>query len=108
MKRTIEIAINGNRYPCRVLLGGYLRFRDITGKEATSIDTQSISDLATLLYCFVAASCHSAGIPFDLSMYDFCDSLEMEELERFLTLYNAEADAGPEEASDADKKKAAP
>lgn len=37
-------------------------------------------------------------------MYDFCDSLEMEELERFLTLFNAEADAGPEYASDADKK----
>lgn len=108
MKRTIEITINGNRYPCRVLLGGYLRFRDLTGKEATSIDTQSISDLATLLYSFVTASCHSKGIQFDLSLYDFCDSLEMEELERFLTLYNAEADAGPEETSDADKKKAAP
>lgn len=44
----------------------------------------------------------------DLSLYDFCDSLEMEELERFLTLYNAEAETGPEDASDADKKKAAP
>lgn len=108
MKRTIEITINGNRYPCRVLLGGYLRFRDLTGKEATSIDTQSISDLATLLYSFVAASCNSSGIPFDLSLYDFCDSLEMEELERFLTLYNSEAETGSEDASDADKKKAAP
>lgn len=108
MKRTIEITINGNRYPCRVLLGGYLRFRDLTGKEATSIDTQSISDLATLLYSFVAASCNSSGMPFDLSLYDFCDSLEMEELERFLTLYNAEAETDPEDASDAGKKKAAP
>ena len=79
MKR-IEITINGTAYPCSPTMGAMLRFKQETGREITEIDPTSFTDLCTYLWCCVASAAKREGKPFDLSLMEFADSIEPEEM----------------------------
>lgn len=96
--KSIEINVNGTAYPCSPTMGAMLRFKQQTGREITEIDPTSFSDLCTYLWCCVASAANREGKPFELSLMDFADSLEPEDM----AAWN---EAIAEEAETAEKKR---
>ena len=76
----IEVTINGKAYPCSQTMGAMLRFKEQTGKEITEMDAASFNDQVTFLWCCVKSACAREKIPFDLSLMEFADSIEPEEM----------------------------
>ncbi len=91
MKR-IEIIVNGTAYPCSPTMGAMLRFKQETGREITEIDPTSFTDLCTYLWCCVASAAKREGIPFDLSLMEFADSLTSEDMAEWNAVITAEAE----------------
>lgn len=79
----LEIKIGKKTFPCRVTMGAMRRFKDLTGREATSLTNADLSDLVTFIYCCVASACNADKTAFDLSIEDFADNLDMDTLNRF-------------------------
>ena len=76
----IEVTINGVAYPCRPTMGAMLRFKKETGKEVTEITSNSLTDLCTYLYCCVASASAADGVDLKMSLMDFADALNPEEM----------------------------
>lgn len=76
----IEVTINNVAYPCRPTMGAALRFKKETGKEITEIDPNSFTDLCTYLYCCVASASAADGISFNMSLMDFADAINPDEM----------------------------
>lgn len=93
----IEVNINGKAYPCRPSMGAMLRFKNETGREVTDIDN-GFSDLCTYLWCCVVSACSKDNINFDMSLMDFADSIDPEDM-------NAWSQAIQLEESESDGKK---
>lgn len=87
--KNITIVIDGKEYPARETMGALKRFRDETGREATQIKPDSISDLATYLYCCVASACHHDKVDFNMSLMDFLDSATQEVVTAWVEALNA-------------------
>ena len=102
MKR-IEININGTAYPCSPTMGAMLRFKQETGREITEIDPTSFTDLCTYLWCCVASAAKREGIPFDLSLMEFADSLTPEDMTEWNAAITAEAE--PSDTAPGEKKR---
>lgn len=85
-------------------MGAMLRFKQETGKEVTSIDGESVSDVCTYLWCCTVSACAKEGVPFDYTIMDFADSIDESDIIAWSTELNsaAEADAAN---SDSRKKK---
>lgn len=75
----IEVNINGKAYPCRPTMGAMLRFKNETGREVTDTDN-GFSDLCTYLWCCVVSACSKDNINFDMSLMDFADSIDPEDM----------------------------
>lgn len=93
------IAINGKEYPCRITMGAMLRFKRETGKDASQIGNDDVSDLITFLWCCIASASKADGVEFDLGLLDFADRLEPTTLTGFYTSMGEGTTAG-----DAEKK----
>ncbi len=88
----IEIKINGKAYPCRPTMGAMLRFKNETGREVTEIDGD-FSDLCIYLWCCVVSASKKDNIPFDMSIMDFADSIEPEDMNAWSQAIQAENEA---------------
>ena len=84
MRKKIEIKIGGKSYPCRPTMGAMLRFHQITGREVTDIQPQSITDLLTYLYCCVASASKADGVAFGMELMDFADAIAPEEMNEWV------------------------
>lgn len=82
MKR-IEITVNGTAYPCSPTMGAMLRFKQETGREITEIDPTSLTDLCTYLWCCVASAAKRENKKFDLSLMEFADSIDPDDMKRW-------------------------
>lgn len=100
----IEVTINGKVYPCRPTMGAMLRFKKETGKEVTEITSNSFSDLCAYLYCCVASASAADKVPFEMSLMDFADALNPEDMTAWANA--VQGAAAP--AEDAEKKKLEP
>lgn len=76
----VEVTVNGVVYPCRPTMGAMLRFKKETGKEITEITDKSFTDLCAYLYCCVASACAADKIDFNLSLIEFADALNPEDM----------------------------
>ena len=76
----VEVVINNVAYPCRPTMGAMLRFKKETGKEITEIDGSSCTELCTYLYCCVASASAADGIPFSMSLMDFADAINPDDM----------------------------
>lgn len=103
MKR-IEITINGTAYPCSPTMGAMLRFKQETGREITEIDPTSFTDLCTYLWCCVASAAKREGKPFDLSLMEFADSINSDDLKKWNEAITAAATEATEAAETEEKK----
>lgn len=79
----LDIKIGKKTFPCRVTMGAMRRFKDLTGREATSLTNADLSYLVTFIYCCVASACNADKTTFDLSIEDFADNLDMDTLDWF-------------------------
>lgn len=93
----VEIIINNVAYPSRMTMGAMLRFKQQTGKEITELDANNFSDLCTLLYCCVASASAADGLQFNMSLMEFADALNPEDL----TAWSAQMKQGAMDAVNA-------
>ena len=84
----LEIVVNGKTYPCRQTMGAMLRFKRETGKEASAISDDSVTDLVTYLWCCVLSACKHDGVEFTYTLEDFADSLTMEDVAKWTDAIN--------------------
>ena len=94
----IEVTINGKEYPCRPTMGAMLRFKKETGKEITEITNTGFSDLCTYLYCCVASACAADKVPFNMSLMEFADALNPDDMNAWAAQMQAAADPDGAEA----------
>lgn len=102
MKGKFEITIDGVAYPCRPTMGAMLRFKRETGKELTEMESKSISELCTFLYCCVASASAAEGREFNLSLMEFADRIDPAQLNAWSERMDA---ANSSEAVQADGEK---
>lgn len=57
-----------------------IRFKDLSGKEITEIETNAISDLIKFLWCCTVSACAREKLEFPLSMMEFADALDQQQL----------------------------
>lgn len=100
-KRRIEITINGEAYPCYETGGAMLRFKDLTGKEVTEIEANSVSDLIKFLWCCTVSACAREKKQFPLGLMEFADCIDQSHLLEWQKAVNKaqeeEATAGVEQ-----------
>ena len=85
-----KIIINGKEYPCRPTMGAMLRFKEQTGKEITELDTNSFTDLCTYLWCCIKSACAREQKQFDLSLIEFADSIDPDDMNAWAAAVQAE------------------
>ena len=52
------------KYPCFQTLGANFDFKDVTGKEVSKIDPESITELAAYMWATIKGACTRQGIEF--------------------------------------------
>ena len=92
--KKVEITINGTAYPCRVTMGAMLLFKQETGRKATSIKGDSLSDLITFIWCCIKSACRHDRITFDISLDDFADGITPDEATVMFSVLNDGEDGG--------------
>lgn len=100
--KNVEVNINGNAYPCRLTMGAMLLFKQQTGREATTISNDAISDLIIFIWCCIRSASRHDRVDFNLTLEDFADGITPEEAGAIFSVINDEMEAQPDE----DKKKA--
>lgn len=95
-----KIRIGEKVYPCRQTMGAMLRFKRLTGKEVTEIQT-SVTDMVTFMFCCAESSCKHDGVDFGMNLEDFADSLEAADV----TAWAAQFTEGEADEADAAEKK---
>ena len=71
-------------------MGAMLRFKKETGKEVTEITSNSLTDLCAYdlcayLYCCVASASAADGVDFKMSLMEFADALNPEDMTAWAT-----------------------
>lgn len=102
MKKTITI--NGKTYPYRQTMGALLRFKRETGKEISEISNGNMSDAITFLWCCVASACKHDNVEFDLTLIDFADSLNAEDINLIFQSEDKDNNDPNDAAQDSEKK----
>lgn len=97
----IEVTINGATYPCRPTMGAAMRFKKETGKEIMEINGGSLTDVCTYLYCCVVSACAADKVNFNMSLMEFADALNPEDMEAWTAQMQP---ATNDNAADGEKK----
>jgi len=78
-----------------------LLFKQQTGREATTISNDAISDLIIFIWCCIRSASRHDRVDFNLTLEDFADGITPEEAGAIFTVINDEV-----ESEQSDKKKA--
>lgn len=78
-----KITINGTEYPCRITMGAFLIFHELTGREASDISDAALSDMIVFIYACVKSACRADKVEFDLSLEAFADAASPDSLDAF-------------------------
>ena len=97
----IEVTINGATYPCRPTMGAAMRFKKETGKEIMEINGGSLTEVCTYLYCCVVSACAADKVNFNMSLMEFADALNPEDMEAWTAQMQP---ATNDNAADGEKK----
>ena len=82
-------------------MGAMIRFKEETGREATGIQPDAVSDLAVYLWCCVVSACRREGVEFKYQLMDFADRIALEDLSRWAAAISAENGSdGADQAKD--------
>lgn len=92
----IEVVVGGSAYPAYMTNGAMLRFKQQTGRDLAESDG-GFTDTFTLLWCCVASACKREGVSFGMSLEEFADATNPEDIEGWCASVfgeDGEADAG--------------
>ena len=89
------------KVPCFSTMGAMLRFKRETGKEATTVDGSSLTDLVTYVWCCALSASALEGEPLKMSLEDFADRLQPADIEAW-SKQMAEENASDDADDDAD------
>lgn len=78
-KKMMTVTINDEEYPIRLTMGAILRFKQETGKELA--EAEGTVDNATIIWCCIKSACKREGKKFDLSLMDFADNVDAEDIQ---------------------------
>lgn len=75
-----SITIGGKKYNLIVTMGAFLSFKELTGREASTIEQDNASDTIKFIYCILASTARREGreLPF-ASAEAFADALTPED-----------------------------
>jgi len=100
-----EITIDGTAYPCSPTMGAMVRFEKETGRDVSSMNAGSFTDLCTYLWCCVVSACDRDRVKFKMSLLDFCDRLSPDELAGWSEAVNSRMSDGDGSEGDGDGEK---
>lgn len=104
MMKQVTITVDGQEWPCRPTMGAMLRFKRETGHEITEIEGNNLTDICTYLWCCVKSASSADGKPFELSLLEFADRIDKNDLVNWASLIGGD-DSAP---ADGKGKKKAP
>lgn len=75
-----SITIGGTTYNLIITMGAFLAFKELTGREASTIDQDNASDTIKFVYCILSSTARREGreLPF-ASLEEFADALTPED-----------------------------
>ncbi len=65
-----EITIQGQRYPVIITMGAFLEYHRITGREATDITSENLSDTLVLLHAILKSGQRRGGYTYPYETVD--------------------------------------
>lgn len=98
----IEVEVGGSVYPAYMTNGAMLRFKQQTGRDLAE-SNGGFTDTFTLLWCCVASACKREGVSFGMSLEEFADATNPEDIEGWCA--SVFGDGGDDADADAGKKK---
>lgn len=101
----MQISIGKKVYSCEQTMGALFRFKQETGREITEIDTQSITDVCTFLWCCVVSAAKRDGKEFNMSLMEFADSVSPEDMMKWVTEMQGDGADDAQSKPSADEKK---
>ena len=90
------VTINGKEYPIKMTMGAMLRFKKETGKEINDA-ALGLTDNATLIWCCIKSACAHDKVKFDISLMDFADSIDVNDIEPVVQALFQSAQGGKKE-----------
>lgn len=82
-----SVTIDNKEYPIKMTMGALIRFKQETGKDIQSIgENSTFEDNLALVWCSIKSACNHDHVPFDMSLMDFADSVNIADVE---TIVNA-------------------
>lgn len=90
------VTINGKEYPIKMTMGAMLRFKKETGKEINDSNL-GLTDNATLIWCCIKSACAHDKVKFDISLMDFADSIDVNDIEPVVQALFQSAQGGEKE-----------
>lgn len=76
--KTINIEIEGKKYPMRATMGAMDVFKKETGKDPAEMNQESAVDMCTFIYGCVKSACRKDRVEFPYTLEDFMDSVDVE------------------------------
>lgn len=98
----MTIRVGGKDYAARFTMGAFVRFEEMTGRDAQSVDGRNIADLTRLMFCAVQSAANADGRECDLTFLDFADQLDPTAVQQWNA---ANAEQGAEHAEHGGAKK---
>ena len=92
--KEIFIEIDGEKLPCRPMMGAMLRFKKETGRDATTITDQDLEGNITFLWCCIVSACKHDGKEFSMGLLDFADAIGLDEVSAWADKINPQGSSG--------------
>jgi hypothetical protein len=77
----MTVEINGTSYPMRATMGAWRKFEQASGVKVAQVSTDDVTRIPELAYYFIQSGCKAAGMKFELSVDDFLDIVEVEDVQ---------------------------
>lgn len=100
-RQKTTVTVSGKAYPCYVTMGALLQLKQETGLELTDVGT-SLSGLVTFMWCCVKSAARREGVPFDMPLQYFADSIDLDDFTAWSESLNAD---GAQGGADGEKKR---
>lgn len=100
----VEIRIDGELFPCYPTMGAMVRFKQETGREVSTIEDNSLSDACMYLWCCIVSASKREGKKFDMTFMDFADSIDLEDMQGWMSELLSKAQEATKEGVKGEKK----
>ena len=93
-KKVTQITLAGKTYPYRITMGAFVRFKNATGRDVSTLAKDDVTDNLRFVHCCILSACKADGVEFPYDFEDFADLLSPEDMGAlFAGMAGAEGDA---------------